>query len=69
MSHVSQHNILKLSCGCGAQVVFEEAITSEYSSDTKIHRVRDEFLRAHEVCRTKANDSQVVKRMLEAAND
>lgn len=61
---MSKHNILKVSCGCGAQLIFEEALNGEQAWYGKASGEHAAFLKAHEVCRTKANTSEVVKKML-----
>lgn len=51
---MSVHNILKLSCACGAQIIFEEALNGDDAWYGKATLHREAFLKAHEVCRTKA---------------
>lgn len=57
----AEHNVLKLSCSCGAQLIYEEIVTQSYYAN--VSRRQRDFLEAHEICRTKANNSDVVKKL------
>jgi len=61
---MSKHNVVKVSCSCGAQLIFEEILTGESTWYAKASSEHGAFLKAHEVCRTKANTSEVVKKLL-----
>lgn len=63
MSHREE---VKLSCSCGAQMIYAEVVSESYFSHTS-YRVSD-FLKAHEICRAKPQEDKDLKKLLEVSN-